>query len=291
MATRAEPPTVAPARKPAAGPTWFENRPSEGFIPRMNLRELWLYRRLGWQLAVRDLKVRYKQTVFGVLWAIIQPLVAVIIFSIFFGQLADVPSDGLPYPVFAYAGLTVWFYFSTALDAAARSLVDNRALVTKVYFPRLLAPFSATLPGLVDLAISCVVLGVLMVIYGVAPDAALLTLPLWIVALLAVAVGAGLWLAALNALYRDVRYALAFGIQLWLYASPVVFPSSLVEGGWQYVFALNPLVGVIDGFRWATIQGPAPGPEDLLSLAVALVLVVSGAIYLRRTESVLADRI
>lgn len=271
--------------------TWFENRPSTGLFRGLNLRELWLYRRLGYQLALRDLKVRYKQTVFGVAWALIQPVLAVLIFSLFFGELADVPSDGLPYPVFVYAGLTAWIYFSTGIDAAARSLVDHRELVTKVYFPRLLAPFAALLPGVLDLAISVVLLGVLMAIYGVAPSIALVTMPLWMVALLVVALGAGLWLAALNALYRDVRYALAFGIQLWLFASPVVFPSSLVEGDWRYLYSVNPMVGVIDGFRWAIVDGPAPGAEDLVSLAVAILLVVTGAIYFRRTESLLADRI
>lgn len=280
MATTAETETI-----------WFENRPSEGWFPRLNVRELWFYRRLGYQLAVRDLKVRYKQTFFGVAWAVLQPVIAAVIFSVVFGNLADVPSDGLPYAVFVYAGLTAWLYISTSVDAAARSLVEDRELVTKVYFPRLLAPFAALLPGLLDLAISLVILAILMIAYGVAPDLALLTLPLWTAGLVVVALGAGLWLSALNALYRDVRYALSFGIQLWLFVSPVVFPSSLVDDEWRYVFSLNPVAGAIDGFRWATIDGPPPGTEDLVSLAVAALLLVSGAIYFRRTERVLADRI
>lgn len=276
---------------PEAQTIWFENRPSEGWLPRLNLRELWFYRRLGYQLAIRDLKVRYKQTFFGVAWAVLQPVIAALIFSVVFGNLADVPSDGLPYAVFVYAGLTAWIYISTSVDAAARSLVEDRELVTKVYFPRLLAPFAALLPGLLDLAISLVILAVLMIIYGVAPGLALLTLPLWIAGLVLVAMGAGLWLSALNALYRDVRYALSFGIQLWLFVSPVVFPSSLVDDEWEYLFALNPAAGAIDGFRWATVDAPPPGTEDLVSLAVALLLLVTGAVYFRRTERVLADRI
>lgn len=279
------------ASRPEAGKIWFENRPSEGRLPRLNLRELWFYRRLGYELAIRDLKVRYKQTFFGVAWAVLQPVVAAIIFSVVFGNLADVPSDGLPYAVFVYAGLTAWIYISTSVDAAARSLVEDRELVTKVYFPRLLAPFAALLPGLLDLAISLVILAILMIAYGVAPDLALLTLPLWMAGLVLIALGAGLWLSALNALYRDVRYALSFGIQLWLFVSPVVFPSSLVDDDWEYLFSLNPVAGAIDGFRWATIDAPPPGTEDLVSLVVTVLLLVSGAIYFRRTERVLADRI
>jgi lipopolysaccharide transport system permease protein len=269
----------------------FENRPSGGWLPRLNARELWLYRRLGYQLAIRDLKVRYKQTVFGVLWAILQPVLAAIVFTVVFGNLADLPSDGLPYAVFVYAGLTVWVYFAGSIEAAARSLVEDRDLVTKVYFPRLLAPFAALLPGVLDLAISGVILAGLIVAYGVSPDVALLTLPVWVLALILITLGAGLWLAALNALYRDIRYALPFGIQLWFFASPVVFPSSLVEGNWRFLLAANPVAGVLDGFRWATVGGPAPGPEIAVSLAVTVVLVITGTAYFRRTESVLADRI
>ena len=180
------------------------------------------------------------------------------------------PSDGIAYPVFVYSGLVIWVYLSGSVSAAAESLVEHREVVTKVFFPRLLAPFASVFPGLLDLAISLVILVGLMIGYGVAPDAALLTLPVWILAAIAVALGAGLWLSALNALYRDVRYTLAFGLQLWLFISPVVFPSSLVEGGWKFVFSLNPAAGVIDGFRWATIGAPKPGVEVLVFLASCL---------------------
>jgi lipopolysaccharide transport system permease protein len=270
---------------------WLENRPSTGRLPRLDLREAWAYRELTYYLALRDLKLRYKQTAFGVAWAVLQPVAGVAIFSLVFGRLAGVPSDGLPYPVFAYAGLSVWIYFSGAVDAAAQSLVDHRDLVTKAYFPRVLAPFAAVLPGLIDLAIAWVILALLMVAYGVAPSAALLLLPGWVLALVVVALAAGLWLSALNALYRDVRYALTFVMQLWLFATPIVFPSSLIEGGWRYVLGLNPMVFVVDGFRWSLIGGPAPGLHDALSALAAAILFATGALYFGRVERRIADRI
>ena len=272
-------------------PRWIENRASTGWLPRLREQGLWQYRELAYHLALRDIKLRYKQTAFGVAWAILQPLLGAIVFSVVFGTLADVPSDGIAYPVFVYSGLVIWVYLSGSVGAAAESLVEHREVVTKVFFPRLLAPFASVFPGLLDLAISLVILVGLMIGYGVAPDAALLTLPLWILGAMAVALGAGLWLSALNALYRDVRYTLAFGLQLWLFISPVVFPSSLVDGGWKFVFSLNPAAGVIDGFRWATIGGPTPGVEVLVSLASCLIVLVSGTIYFRHVERRLADRI
>lgn len=275
----------------SAEPAWVENRPSRGWLQAVNISELWVYRELAYHLALRDVKLRYKQTAFGVGWAILQPLLGALIFSLVFGRLADVPSDGIAYPVFVYAGLVIWVYVSGSVNAAAESLVEHRDLVTKVYFPRLLAPLSAILPGLLDLAISLPILAVVMLGYGVGPTAAVLTLPLWIAAAMAVALGVGVWLSALNALYRDVRYTLAFALQLWLFISPVVFPSSLVEGAWRFLFAANPVVGVLDGFRWAAIGGPAPGVEDLVSLAVGLVVLVTGFAYFRHVERRLADKI
>lgn len=274
----------------AEGP-WLENRPSKGWLPRLNAQELWTYRELTYFLALRDLKVRYKQTAFGVAWAILQPVAGAVVFTIVFGRLAKVPSDGIEYAVFVFAGLSVWVYVAGAVDAAAQSLVEHRELVTHTYFPRLLAPFAAVLPGLIDFAISLVILAVFMAVYGVAPSLALLTLPLWFLAVVLVALGAGLWLSALNALYRDVRYTLAFLTQLWLFASPVVFPSSLVEGTGAYFFAANPMVGVLDGFRWCLIGAPPPGLEDVVSLGVGAMLLVSGAVYFRRVERRVADRI
>lgn len=285
---------MAPAsvQRPVSGSAhsqWVENRPSARWFPRIDPRELWLYRELAYFLALRDLKLRYRQTFFGIAWAILQPLAGVAIFSIVFGRLVDVPSDGIPYPVFVYAGLVIWTYFSSGLEQASLSLVDKAELVSKVYFPRLLAPLAAVLPGLLDLGISLLILAVFMAIYGVGPDAAILLLPLWIVAAVAVTGGAGFWLSALNVQYRDVQHTLTFLIQAWLFASPVVYASSVFEGAWRYIFALNPLVGVLDGFRWSLLSGPPPGVEDLVSLGVGLLLLGGGAIYFQRFERRFAD--
>jgi lipopolysaccharide transport system permease protein len=268
-----------------------EIRPSIGWLPRLNLVEFWSYRELTLALALRDLKLRYRQTAIGVAWAVLQPLAGAALFSIFFGHLAKLPSDGIPYPVFVYAGLVVWWYFSSSILAAAESLVENHKLVTTVYFPRLVAPSAAILPGFVDLSISLVILGGFMAVYEVRPGLEMLTLPLWCAAAVATSLGVGLWLSALNVLYRDIRYAFGFVVQIWLFASPVVFSSSLVTGAWQYVYAVNPMVGVIDGFRWSLLSAPDPGPEDLVSLASALVLLTTGTVYFRRLERQFADRI
>ena len=271
--------------------SWVENRPTNGWMPRIDFRELWAYRELAFFLALRDLKLRYKQTFFGIAWAIFEPLGAALIFTIVFGRLAGLPSDGVPYAVFVFAGMVAWTYLARGVVAAADSLVEHRALVTNVYFPRLLAPAAAVLPGLVDLAVSLVLLGGFMVVYGVAPGVPLLLFPVWIVALIAVALGAGFWLSALNVLYRDVRYALGFLIQLWLFASPVVFPSSLVDGAWRYLYSANPVVGALDGLRWSLVGTPPPGREDLVSLGVGFVLLLGGIVYFQKVERRLADRV
>jgi lipopolysaccharide transport system permease protein len=212
-----------------------------------------------------------------------------VLFSVVFGRLAGLPSEGIPYPVFVFAGLTVWTYLSGAVGSAAESLVEHRDLVSKVYFPRVLAPLAAVLPGLVDFGISLLIVAIVMTFYGVAPGAALVLLPLWGVAMILIALGAGLWLSALNVLYRDVRYALGFVLQLWFFASPVVFPSSLFEGSWRYVFAANPVVALLDGFRWSLAGTPPPGPEALVSLATGLLLLGGGIVYFRSVERRLAD--
>jgi ABC-type polysaccharide/polyol phosphate export permease len=268
---------------------WVENRPSRGFRgPR--LRELWRYRELGGFLALRDLKVRYKQAVFGAAWAVFQPLAGAVVFTLVFGRLAKVPSDGIPYPLFAFVGLSVWSYHASSVTRATQSLVGNAPLVTKVYFPRLLVPLAAVLPGLVDLALSLLTLVVLLVVYETVPSGAVLTLPMWVVALVATSFSVGLWLSALNVQYRDVNHAVTLFVQLWLFVSPVAYPSSMVEGGgWRWVYALNPMAGVIDGFRWALVRGPRPGPTVLVSMAVILVLLVSGVLYFQRTERRFAD--
>ena len=288
---------VAGARTPSTKPhplvraPWIENRPQPGWVAELSLRELWSYREVAYQLALRDLKVRYKQTAVGVLWVIVQPAAATLVFTLVLGAAAGLPSDGLPYSVFVLAGLTGWLSISSSVSAAAECLVEGRDLVTKSYFPRVLAPVAACLPGLVDLAPALAALGVLMAIEGVQPSASILTLPVWIGAGLLVALGAGLWLSALNALYRDVRYAIGFVLQIWLFASPVVYPSSLVEGPERSLFALNPLVGVLDGLRWALLDAPAPPVQDLASLAVGVLLLVTGLLYFQRVERQMADRI
>lgn len=278
------------ASEPDQTHRWIENRPAGGWGT-LSLREIWDYRELGTSFAIKDLKVRYKQTFFGVAWAVLQPLLAVLLFSIIFGRLAGLPADGVPYPVFAFAGMTLWLYFASSVTAASQSLVGNRDLVSKVYFPRALAPGSALLPGLVDLAITLVVLGVFMVAFTVAPGPAIFLLPVWLVFAVGLAFATSLWLSALNVKYRDVKFVLGFLMQVWLFASPVVYSSSLVEGDWQYVFALNPMVAVLDGFRWSVLGTPAPGPDILVSLGVSLLLLASGAVYFRRVESYFADLI
>jgi homopolymeric O-antigen transport system permease protein len=268
---------------------WLENRPTSSWLPRVDLREIWSRRELALLLAIRDFKLRYTQASLGVAWALIQPLAAASIFAIVFGHAIDVPSEGIPYFVFAYAGLVVWTYVSTAVTSAAESLVEDSSLVTKVYFPRVLAPMAAVLPGLVDVGIMLVLLAILMVIYGVTPDLALLTLPLWVLAAVALAFAYGTWLAALNARYRDVRYALGFLMQLWFFATPIVFSSSVFTGALRYIYPLNPLAAVVDGFRWSTLGADAPGEELLISLGVAVVVLLSGLAYFHRAERHLAD--
>jgi lipopolysaccharide transport system permease protein len=270
---------------------WTENRPSRGWFPRFEPRALWSYRGLALALALRDLRLRYTQTALGVAWAILQPLAGVVVFTIIFGRLANLPSDGVPYAVFVYAGLALWFYFSNAVEAAAESLVGHSELVTKVYFPRVLAPFAAILPGLIDLVISLVILAGFMTIYGVAPDYAVGSVPRWIGAAVFITLGVGLWMSALNALYRDVRYALGFLLQLAFFASPVIFPTSLFEGRWLYVYSVNPMVGVLDGFRWSLLDTRSPGLEALVSLGAAVLVFAGGLAYFCRVERRIADMI
>lgn len=267
---------------------WVENRPTAG-VRALDLSELWAYRELVGFLALRDLKARYKQAVFGLAWAVAQPIVGAVVFTVVFDRLANVPSEGIPYIVFALLGSTVWSYFSNSLNRATSSLVGNASLVTKVYFPRLAAPLAALLPGLVDLLVGFVLVAIAMVLTGVTPDAALLALPLCVIAVMVVALGAGLMLATLNVRYRDVTSVLGVAIQLWLFASPVAYPSSLVEGTWRWVYAANPMTGVLDAFRWSLLDGPAPGADLLVSAATGLALVVAGVRYFQSAERRFAD--
>jgi lipopolysaccharide transport system permease protein len=270
---------------------WVENRPPARWLPALGTRELWEHRELALVLALKDLRVRYKQTLFGVAWAVLQPLVGVLIFTVFLGHLAKVPADGLPYPVFVYAGLSIWLYVSSSVTTGAQSLVDNRNFVTRVYFPRLLAPIAAVLPGLVDLVPSLAILAVFLGVYHIVPGPALALLPLWIAAGSVLSLAVGVWLAALNVKYRDVRHALPFLLQIWMFGSPVVYASSLVEGRWRYAFAANPLATLLEGFRWSLAGGPAPGRESIVSVFVVVALLLGGLVYFRRTEQSFADLI
>jgi lipopolysaccharide transport system permease protein len=270
-------------------PAWVENSASDRFHPVALVRDLWTYRELGLAFALSTLRVRYKQAAFGIAWAVLQPLLAVILFSIVFGRLAGLPTDDIPYPVFNYAAMILWLYVSLGVAAAAQSLVENRDLITKVYFARPVAPLSAAFPGLVDFAIAFLVLIGMLVVYGVTPGWAVVLTPLWVVAGMLVVLAVGFPLAALNVRFRDVRLALPLALQLWLFASPVVYSSSLVEGAWKYVYALNPMSTVLDGFRWSIADGPAPGPEALVSAAVVVVVLVAGLSYFARAERSFAD--
>ena len=267
---------------------WIENRPTRG-VRWPDLRELWQFRELAGFLAIRDVKVRYKQAVFGAGWAVLQPLAGVAVFTIVFHRFADVPSNGIPYPVFALSGLAMWSYASAAVTKATQSLVGNTPLVTKVYFPRILAPVAAVLPPLLDLAFSLIALGVFMVIYGVGPTWAIVTFPMWVVVALAAVTGTGLWLGALNVSYRDINQAIALLLQLWLFVTPVAYPSSVVPVAWRTVYFMNPMAGIVEGSRWALVGAPWPGAVVLVSMASTLLLLVTGVAYFERTERRFAD--
>ncbi len=263
--------------------------PSKGWVS-LKLGELWQYRELLFFLIWRDVKVRYKQAVLGIAWAIIQPLVTMVIFSVIFGQLAKLPSEGIPYPVFCYAALLPWQFFSGALTRCGTSLVGNANLLTKVYFPRLIIPLSATLSGLVDFAISFIVLLGLMLYYRMFPTWAVLWLPLLVIFTLVTALSVGLWLSALNVQYRDVQHIIPFLIQAWMFASPVVYSAELIPSGpWRFVYGLNPLTGVIQGFRWILLGTRPPHEWMIVSAGVVVILIVTGLYYFRRMEKSFAD--
>ncbi|HXP85597.1 MAG TPA: ABC transporter permease [Bryobacteraceae bacterium] len=264
-------------------------RPTRGWL-KLNLGELWAYRELLYFLVWRDIKVRYKQTALGAAWAVLQPVLTMAVFSIFFGRLAKMPSDGVPYPIFVFAALLPWQLFAFALTESANSLVGSQNLIKKVYFPRLVVPISSVLAGLVDFGISFVVLLCLMLYYHIVPTWAVALLPLFIVLALATALSVGLWLSALNVEFRDVRYTIPFLTQFWLFATPVAYPSSLVPAHWRPLLGLNPMAGVVDGFRWALLgQSSAPGPLLWVSIGAVIVLLFGGLMYFRRMESTFAD--
>jgi len=264
-------------------------RPSSGWVP-LKLRELWSYRELLYFLVWRDVKVRYKQTALGAAWAIIQPFFTMLVFSLFFGRLANIPSDNIPYPLFSFAALVPWTFFANGLGQSSDSLVGNANLIKKVYFPRLVVPFAAVLSGVVDFALAFVVLLVMMLFYGRVPTINAIWLPLLLLLALITALGVGLWLSALNVEYRDVRYVVPFLTQFWLFATPIAYPSSLLSEPWRTLYGLNPMVGVVEGFRWALVgTDTAPGAIVLVSALAALAILISGSYYFRRMEQTFAD--
>ncbi len=263
--------------------------PARGWVS-LKLREVWASHELLYFLVWRDIKVRYKQTALGAAWAIIQPLLTMVVFSLFFGRLAKVPSDGIPYPLFSFTALVPWTFFATGLTMSSNSLVGSANLVQKVYFPRLIIPIATVLSGLVDFAIAMLVLFAMMAWYHVAPTWNVLWLPAFILLACVTALGVGLWLSAMNVKYRDVRFVVPFLAQLWMYATPVAYPSSLLPPPWRALFGLNPMAGVIEGFRWALLGvNTQPGPMLIASSLAAIAILASGAFYFRRMERLFAD--
>jgi len=266
-------------------------QPSQGWTA-LKLRELWEYRELVYFLVWREVKLRYKQTMVGAAWALIQPLFTMLVFTIFFGKLGKLPSDGVPYPVFSLTALVPWTFFTNGLSQSSNSLVGNANLITKVYFPRLAVPIAAVLSGVIDFAIAFALLVAMMAWYGVTPSAALLWLPGFLLLALVTALGVGLWLSALNVEYRDVRFVVPFLTQFWMLATPIAYSTSIVPEQWRTLYALNPMVGVVEGFRWALLgSGRAPGAMVVASAAAALGLLLTGAFYFRRMEKTFADLI
>ena len=258
---------------------------------RHQFSEVWAYRELLYFLIWRDIKVRYKQTILGAGWAIVQPVLTMVVFTVFFGRLAHMPSDGIPYPVFSLAALVPWTYFATALSSGSQSVVASQHVLSKVYFPRLLIPIASVLGPLVDFTIAFAVLLALMAWYGIAPGVAMLWLPALVLLAILTALAGSIWLSALNVQYRDVRYVVPFLIQLWMFATPVPYSSSIVPEQWRLLYALNPMVGVIEGFRWALVGGPSPGAMTMVSAMVVVLLLVLGVAYFRRLEGTFADRV
>ena len=263
--------------------------PPRGWL-HIDLRELWDARELLYFFVWRDIKVRYKQTAIGAAWAVIQPFMTMVVFSLFFGKLAKMPSNGLPYPIFFYSALLPWTYFATALQQATSVVVDQQHVITKVYFPRLVLPLSAVIAGLLDFAIAFIVLLGMIAYYRITPGPAIALVPVFLLLEILTALGVGLWLSALNAIYRDVRYVLPFLVQFWMFASPVAYPASLIPQRWRWLYGLNPMAGVIEGFRWAlTGHGQPPNSMMAVSAVMVLVLVVGGAAYFQKMEGTIAD--
>ena len=263
--------------------------PRRGWL-QLELRELWKFRELLYFFVWRDIKIRYKQTAIGAAWAVLQPFLTMVVFSLFFGALAKIPSQGLPYPIFYYCALLPWIYFASSLQNATNTVVEHQRVITKVYFPRLVLPLASVLAGLVDFAIGFGVFLAMMLYYGIIPTRATLLLPVFLLLAVLTALGVGLWLSALNAIYRDVKYVVPFLVQFWMFASPVAYPSALVPERWRWLYALNPMAGVIEGFRWAlTGHGQPPGGMVLVSAGMVAVVVLGGLVYFQKMEGTIAD--
>lgn len=264
-------------------------RPARG-LRFLDLRELWEYRELLYFLTWRDIKVRYKQTAIGVLWAVLQPVAMMIVFTVFLGRLAGIPSDGAPYPLFAFAGLLTWTLFAKTISESTNSLVTDQRLITRVYFPRILVPSATTLSALADLLIGSLLLAGMMAYYGFAPKITILLVPIFIVLMVITALGMGFWLSALNLQYRDVRYALPFLTQFLLFLTPVVYPASLVPEAWRVLYALNPMAAAVEGFRWSVL-GVGEGPSAIMfvSASVGIALFITGIFWFRSRERHFAD--
>jgi len=268
---------------------WKVIEPPRGWQA-LDLKEVWRFRELLLFFAWRDIKVLYRQTALGAAWAILQPVLTMLLFSVIFGKLAGLPSEGLPYPVFTYTALLPWQLFATALTSASNSLIANQNLISKIYFPRLIVPFSSILAGLLDFAIAFIVLAGLMLFYHITPTWGTLALPLLVLLAVLTSLAVGLWLSAMNVRYRDIRYVVPFLTQFWMYATPIAYSASLVPAKWRWLYSLNPMTGVVEGFRWALLgKATLDLPQVLLSAGIVLVLLVSGLFYFRRMESTFAD--
>ena len=276
--------------KPADADFDLVIEPSRGWVS-LQLRHVWEFRELLYFLVWRDIKVRYKQTMLGAAWAILQPLFTMVVFSFFFGRLARMPSDGLPYPIFAYAALVPWNFFANGLTGAADSLVGSANLIKKVYFPRLVVPMAAVLSGVVDFILAFTVLLGMMAYFHIWPTMKVVFLPAFFLLAFTTSLGVGLWLSAMNVRYRDVRHTLNFLIQAWLFCTPIAYPSSLLSEPWRSLYGLNPMAGVVEGFRWALLGAPAPGGLIWISVLASLAVLVSGAFYFRRMEKKFADTV
>lgn len=265
-------------------------KPSKGWMP-INLHELWEFRDLLYFFTWRDIKLRYKQTVLGFAWAIIQPFFAMVIFTLFFGNLAKMPSDGVPYPIFAYAALLPWTLFSESIIRSTNTMVMNSNIIKKVYFPRMALPISSVLSPVLDFTIAFVILILMMIYYGMMPTFNVIWLPIFLLLALTTSLGVGLWTSALNARYRDLQYVVPFMIQIWMFASPVVYAASMIPAQYQFLYGLNPMAGVIEGFRWSLLGTNAPGMVIIASVIVSIIILVSGAFYFRRMEKTFADEV